>query len=114
MPHLQALFGEGGTSIVYPCHSLVVAMDIASGKQRFFTGHTQKVPALHSNNVHMPVQYILAGVLYQPQYGQVPASVGTSRVSRCGACVGNDVDDMPGPVPESPPSLTLPQVLYIP
>ena len=28
---------------MYPCHSLVVDMDISSGKQRFFIGHTDKV-----------------------------------------------------------------------
>ena len=40
----QALFGGGGdTSVVYSCHSLVVSTDIASGKQKFFTGHTSKV-----------------------------------------------------------------------
>lgn len=28
---------------MYPCHSLVVDMDISTGKQRFFVGHTDKV-----------------------------------------------------------------------
>lgn len=39
----QALWTQGGSYIVYPCHALVVAIHIATGKQRFFIGHTEKV-----------------------------------------------------------------------
>ena len=40
---LQVLFSGDCKSVVYPCHSLVVDMDISSEKQRFFIGHTDKV-----------------------------------------------------------------------
>ncbi len=40
------LFSSDGASVVYPCHSLIVDMEIASGKQRFFIGHTDKVSCL--------------------------------------------------------------------
>ena len=39
----QVLFGADDDSVVYPCHSLVVDMEVASGRQRFFIGHTDKV-----------------------------------------------------------------------
>jgi len=39
----QAVWTQGGTYIVYPCHALVVAVHVATGKQRFFIGHTDKV-----------------------------------------------------------------------
>ena len=39
----QLLFSGDDKSVVYPCHSIVVDMDITSGKQRFFIGHTDKV-----------------------------------------------------------------------
>ena len=39
----QVLFGGEGESVIYPCHSLVVNMDIQSGQQRFYIGHTDKV-----------------------------------------------------------------------
>ena len=39
----QVLFGSDGCSVVYPCHSLVVDMDVKSGRQHFFIGHTDKV-----------------------------------------------------------------------
>ena len=39
------LFGADCDSVVYPCHSLVVDMEIASRRQRFFIGHTDKVAA---------------------------------------------------------------------
>ena len=32
---------------MYPCHSLVVSVDVASGKQTFFMGHTGKVRYSH-------------------------------------------------------------------
>ena len=40
---LQAIWSSDGSSIVYPCHAVVVAMKISNGHQRFFIGHTDKV-----------------------------------------------------------------------
>ena len=39
----QLVFGGDGESVIYPCHSLVVHMDIKTGTQRFYVGHTGKV-----------------------------------------------------------------------
>ena len=41
----QLVFGGDGESVIYPCHSLVVHMDIRTGRQRFYVGHTDKVGA---------------------------------------------------------------------
>uniref|UniRef100_A0A670YA84 WD repeat-containing protein 90 n=1 Tax=Pseudonaja textilis TaxID=8673 RepID=A0A670YA84_PSETE len=46
----QALWASGSSVVVYPCHALIVAITIDSGKQRFFAGHTDKVAALVFNN----------------------------------------------------------------
>uniref|UniRef100_A0A8C6VLB6 WD repeat domain 90 n=1 Tax=Naja naja TaxID=35670 RepID=A0A8C6VLB6_NAJNA len=46
----QALWASGSSVVVYPCHALIVAITIDSGKQRFFAGHTDKVAALAFNN----------------------------------------------------------------
>ncbi|XP_034782531.2 WD repeat-containing protein 90 [Acipenser ruthenus] len=43
------LWTKTGTAVVYPCHAVIVSMDIASGQQRFFIGHTDKVSALTFN-----------------------------------------------------------------
>ena len=50
------MFGGDGESVIYPCHSLVVHMDIRTGTQRFYVGHTDKVgvgECLLSLNVDM-------------------------------------------------------------
>ena len=39
----QLLFSGEETSLLYPCHSLVVDLEVSSGRQRFFIGHTDKV-----------------------------------------------------------------------
>ncbi|KAL7979088.1 hypothetical protein Chor_015112 [Crotalus horridus] len=39
----EALWASGSGVVVYPCHALIVAVAIDSGKQRFFAGHTDKV-----------------------------------------------------------------------
>ena len=52
----QLVFGGDGESVIYPCHSLVVHMDIRTGTQRFYVGHTDKVgvgECLLSLNVDM-------------------------------------------------------------
>nr|XP_006813552.1 PREDICTED: WD repeat-containing protein 90-like [Saccoglossus kowalevskii] len=45
----EALWSKNGTTIVYPCHGVIVAMDAFNGHQRFFIGHTDKVSALTFN-----------------------------------------------------------------
>ncbi|XP_022092508.1 WD repeat-containing protein 90-like isoform X1 [Acanthaster planci] len=42
----EALWTANGTHIVYPCHAVIVSMDVKSGHQRFFIGHTDKVSSL--------------------------------------------------------------------
>ncbi|XP_042336753.1 WD repeat-containing protein 90 isoform X3 [Sceloporus undulatus] len=44
-----ALWAAGGSVVVYPCHALIVAIALDSGRQRFFSGHTDKVAALAFN-----------------------------------------------------------------
>ncbi|XP_023663948.2 WD repeat-containing protein 90 isoform X2 [Paramormyrops kingsleyae] len=41
-----ALWTRSGDSVVYPCHAMIVSLEIATGEQRFFIGHTDKVSAL--------------------------------------------------------------------
>ncbi|KAM6424015.1 WD repeat-containing protein 90 isoform 3-T3 [Liasis olivaceus] len=45
-----ALWASSSAVVVYPCHALIVAIALDSGKQRFFAGHTDKVAALAFNN----------------------------------------------------------------
>ncbi|XP_077979468.1 WD repeat-containing protein 90-like [Glandiceps talaboti] len=45
----EALWTQSGTTVVYPCHAVIVAMDAFNGHQRFFIGHTNKVSALTFN-----------------------------------------------------------------
>ncbi|XP_031573056.1 WD repeat-containing protein 90-like, partial [Actinia tenebrosa] len=42
----EGLWNVNGTSVLYPCHAIIVSMDIATGRQEFFMGHTDKVSAL--------------------------------------------------------------------
>ncbi|KAM3917263.1 WD repeat-containing protein 90 [Leptodactylus fuscus] len=44
-----ALWTRAGCSVVYPCHAVIVALDVQSGEQRFFLGHTDKVSVLAFN-----------------------------------------------------------------
>ncbi|KAJ7984499.1 hypothetical protein DPEC_G00355450 [Dallia pectoralis] len=44
-----ALWTKSGHAVVYPCHAIIVSMEISSGHQRFFIGHTDKVSALTFN-----------------------------------------------------------------
>uniref|UniRef100_A0A3Q2G8V3 WD repeat domain 90 n=1 Tax=Cyprinodon variegatus TaxID=28743 RepID=A0A3Q2G8V3_CYPVA len=37
---LQALWTRSGEAVVYPCHAIIVSMNILSREQRFFIGHT--------------------------------------------------------------------------
>lgn len=42
-PCVQALWTRDGTSILYPCHAVIVLLHIRSHEQRFFLGHTDEV-----------------------------------------------------------------------
>ncbi|XP_075686881.1 WD repeat-containing protein 90 isoform X2 [Rhinoderma darwinii] len=44
-----ALWTRTGCSVVYPCHAVIVVMNVESGEQRFFLGHTDKVSSLAFN-----------------------------------------------------------------
>uniref|UniRef100_A0A7M4DUR7 WD repeat-containing protein 90 n=1 Tax=Crocodylus porosus TaxID=8502 RepID=A0A7M4DUR7_CROPO len=46
---LQALWTQNNSAVVYPCHAIIVTMQIDTGEQRFFIGHTDKVSALAFN-----------------------------------------------------------------
>ena len=39
----KALWTKNGGCIVYPCHAIIVSIDVSSGQQLFFMGHTNKV-----------------------------------------------------------------------
>ncbi|XP_063791128.1 WD repeat-containing protein 90 isoform X4 [Pseudophryne corroboree] len=45
----HALWTHTGCSIVYPCHAVIVSLNVESEEQRFFLGHTDKVSALAFN-----------------------------------------------------------------
>ena len=34
---------KNGAYIVYPCHAVIVSMEVTTGQQQFFMGHTDKV-----------------------------------------------------------------------
>lgn len=40
---LQALWTRNNTAVVYPCHAIIVTLQIQTREQRFFIGHTDKV-----------------------------------------------------------------------
>ncbi|XP_007499277.1 WD repeat-containing protein 90 isoform X1 [Monodelphis domestica] len=44
-----ALWSKDSSYLVYPCHAVIVALIIETGKQRFFIGHTDKVSSLAFN-----------------------------------------------------------------
>lgn len=39
----EALWDHTGSHLVYPCHAVIITMNISNGRQRFFIGHTDKV-----------------------------------------------------------------------
>uniref|UniRef100_A0A8C8BFF5 WD repeat-containing protein 90 n=1 Tax=Otus sunia TaxID=257818 RepID=A0A8C8BFF5_9STRI len=45
----QALWTQDNAAVVYPCHAVIVTLQIQTGEQRFFIGHTDKVSALAFN-----------------------------------------------------------------
>uniref|UniRef100_A0A674I4X1 WD repeat-containing protein 90 n=1 Tax=Terrapene triunguis TaxID=2587831 RepID=A0A674I4X1_9SAUR len=44
-----ALWTKNSSAVVYPCHAIIITMQIETGEQRFFIGHTDKVSALAFN-----------------------------------------------------------------
>ena len=40
---IQVFWTKNGASVVYPCHAVIISMEISTGHQRFFMGHTDKV-----------------------------------------------------------------------
>uniref|UniRef100_A0A8C8S311 WD repeat-containing protein 90 n=1 Tax=Pelusios castaneus TaxID=367368 RepID=A0A8C8S311_9SAUR len=46
---LQALWTKNSSAVVYPCHAVIITMQIETREQRFFIGHTDKVSALAFN-----------------------------------------------------------------
>ncbi|XP_067859382.1 WD repeat-containing protein 90 isoform X2 [Heptranchias perlo] len=44
-----AAWTKSGSAVVYPCHATIVVMEVDTGQQRFFIGHTDKVSALSFN-----------------------------------------------------------------
>ncbi|XP_051635803.1 WD repeat-containing protein 90 isoform X7 [Manacus candei] len=44
-----ALWTQNNAAVVYPCHAVIVALQLRTGEQRFFLGHTDKVSALAFN-----------------------------------------------------------------
>ncbi|XP_064318212.1 WD repeat-containing protein 90 isoform X4 [Phalacrocorax carbo] len=44
-----ALWTRNNTAVVYPCHAVIVTLQIQTREQRFFIGHTDKVSALAFN-----------------------------------------------------------------
>ncbi|KAK7919737.1 hypothetical protein WMY93_011021 [Mugilogobius chulae] len=48
--HSLGVWTKSCDEVVYPCHAVIVSMNIKSKKQRFFIGHTDKVSALDFNS----------------------------------------------------------------
>ncbi|KAF7708050.1 hypothetical protein HF521_017107 [Silurus meridionalis] len=42
----HVMWARDGEDVVYPCHAIIISMNVSSGQQRFFIGHTDKVSAL--------------------------------------------------------------------
>ncbi|XP_066496904.1 WD repeat-containing protein 90 [Tiliqua scincoides] len=58
-----ALWAANGAVVVYPCHALIIAVALDSGRQRFFAGHTDKVAALAFNGNNTLLASAQAGQL---------------------------------------------------
>ncbi|KAH9513092.1 WD repeat-containing protein 90 [Bulinus truncatus] len=46
----DVIWSSDGSSVIYPCHAVIVSMKISTGLQRFFIGHTDKVSCLALNS----------------------------------------------------------------
>ncbi|KFQ93266.1 WD repeat-containing protein 90, partial [Nipponia nippon] len=58
-----ALWTQNNAAVVYPCHAVIVTLQIQTGEQRFFTGHTDKVSALAFNGNSTLLASAQAGAL---------------------------------------------------
>ncbi|XP_055662481.1 WD repeat-containing protein 90 isoform X3 [Falco peregrinus] len=58
-----ALWTQNNTAVVYPCHAVIVALQIQTREQRFFLGHTDKVSALAFNGSSTLLASVQAGPL---------------------------------------------------
>ncbi|XP_006873982.1 PREDICTED: WD repeat-containing protein 90 [Chrysochloris asiatica] len=58
-----ALWTKDGAAVVYPCHAVIIVLQIDTGQQRFFLGHTDKVSALALDGSSS----LLASAQVQPQ-----------------------------------------------
>ncbi|XP_009951241.1 PREDICTED: WD repeat-containing protein 90, partial [Leptosomus discolor] len=58
-----ALWTQNNTAVVYPCHAVIVTLQIQTGEQRFFLGHTDKVSALAFNGTSTLLASAQAGPL---------------------------------------------------
>uniref|UniRef100_A0A8D2JFH7 WD repeat-containing protein 90 n=1 Tax=Varanus komodoensis TaxID=61221 RepID=A0A8D2JFH7_VARKO len=68
-----ALWAADGSEVVYPCHALIVAIKLDSGKQRFFAGHTDKVVALAFNGNCTLLASVQVGQLSMMRLWDFPA-----------------------------------------
>ncbi|XP_053132932.1 WD repeat-containing protein 90 [Hemicordylus capensis] len=86
---LKRIIGFGGCStrwalwaadgaVVYPCHALIVAVDLDTGNQRFFAGHTDKVAALAFSGNRALLASAQAGQLSVVRLWDFPAGKGLS------------------------------------
>ncbi|KAM6077548.1 WD repeat-containing protein 90 isoform 2-T2 [Theristicus caerulescens] len=58
-----ALWTQNNAAVVYPCHAVIVTLQIQTGEQRFFIGHTDKVSALAFNGNSTLLASAQAGAL---------------------------------------------------
>ncbi|NWX47799.1 WDR90 protein, partial [Steatornis caripensis] len=58
-----ALWTQDNAAVVYPCHAVIVTLQIRTGEQRFFLGHTDKVSALALNGNGTLLASVQAGPL---------------------------------------------------
>ncbi|XP_061411307.1 WD repeat-containing protein 90 isoform X1 [Lethenteron reissneri] len=59
----HALWTRQGDVIVYPCHAIIIAVEITTGNQRFLTGHSDKVTALTMNGASTLLASAQAGAV---------------------------------------------------
>ncbi|XP_074742639.1 WD repeat-containing protein 90 isoform X2 [Strix uralensis] len=59
----QVLWTQDNAAVVYPCHAVIVTLQIQTGEQRFFIGHTDKVSALAFNGNSTLLASAQAGAL---------------------------------------------------
>ncbi|XP_064528587.1 WD repeat-containing protein 90 isoform X6 [Pseudopipra pipra] len=72
-----ALWTHNNAAVVYPCHAVIVTLQLRTGEQRFFLGHTDKVSALAFNGSSTLLASAQAG----------PRGVGRLWDFRTGTCL---------------------------